>query len=570
MYLKKSKIPRYYSTRGYYLQIYESYYNKQKKSASSRCIKTIGFEKDLIKKGISDPIKHCECIAKEMTEENNNKKKADNTEKIDKSPIKNLGYFIFKNILNGLDLKKKFALLQLQKSYRFSVYDVLEATILSRFVEPCSKYKTRHEIIPRLFEKYKFSYDQFLDGLNFLGQEYNKVIEIFNDKISENYRWDTSSTYFDGTNFYFEIDCEDGFRMKGPGKENRPLPLVSMGLLLDKNQIPLGLNMFAGNESEKPAMRDLISKLKSSNNINGKTITVADKGLNCAKNIYEAIKVNDGYIFSKSIKQLPQKELVWIFNENNTWTDVIDESGTIKYSYIDCVSDFEYKIPNQNLKFLSTEKRIVTFNPSLQKKQLKEINRMVEKAKNMCTWKAKKIEFGESGKYVNFETDGKDKVGVKLNHDKINKDKKIAGYNMIVTSEIDMSVNEIYDSYHHLWRIEESFKIMKSELDGRPVFVQDKYTIIGHFLSCYLCVLLERLLEFVILDNNFNYKDIISMCRKLNLVKEKPTRYINIAAQTDLIKYLNSKLNIPIDNYHIETKDINKILKQKLKIRKLI
>lgn len=569
MYLKKSKIPRYYSSRGYYLQIYESYYDKQKKSPASRCIETIGFEKDLIKEGISDPIKYCESIAKEMTKKHNNKKRADKNKKIDKSPLKNLGYFIFKNILNGLDLKQKFSLLQLQKSFRFSVYDVLEATILSRFVEPCSKYKTRYEVMPRLFEKYKFSYDQFLDGLNFLGQEYNKVIEIFNDKISENYKWDTSSTYFDGTNFYFEIDCEDGFKMKGPGKENRPLPLVSMGLMLDKNQIPLGLNMFAGNESEKPAMRDLIAKLKSSNNIKGKTITVADKGLNCAKNIYEAIKSNDGYIFSKSIKQLPQKELAWIFNENNTWTDVVDENGVVKYSYIECVDEFEYNIPGKNKKVPLKEKRIVSFNPSLHKKQLREINRMVEKAKNMCSWKAKKIEFGESGKYVNFETEGKDKVGVKLNREKIDKDKKVAGYNMIITSEINMNVDEIYDAYHQLWRIEESFKIMKSELDGRPVFVQDKYTIIGHFLSCYLCVLLERLLEFVILDNNFNYKDIINLSRKLNLVKEKPSRYINIAAQTDLIRYLSSALNIPIDNYHIDTKDINKILKKKLKIRNL-
>ena len=206
-------------------------------------------------------------------------------------------------------MKREFSLLQLQKSFQFSTYDVLEATMLSRFICPCSKYKTRYEVIPQMFENYKFSYDQFLDGLNFLGNEYNKVIEIFNEKISKNYNWDTSSTYFDGTNFYFEIDCEDGFRMKGPSKENRALPLVSMGLMLDKNQIPLGLNMFAGNESEKPAMRDLIAKLKSTNNIKGKTVTVADKGLNCAKNIYEARKQKDGYIFSKSVKQLPQTEL---------------------------------------------------------------------------------------------------------------------------------------------------------------------------------------------------------------------------------------------------------------------
>ena len=309
MYVKKSKIPRYFSTRGFYLQIYKTHYDKKEKITRNTCVKTIGFENDLRKQGIKDPFKHCAEIAEKLTTEYNDKKRADKKKKIDNSPKKYLGYFIFKNILNALDMKREFSLLQLQKSFQFSTYEVLEATMLSRFICPCSKYKTRYEVIPQMFETYKFSYDQFLDGLNFLGNEYNKVIEIFNEKISKNYNWDTSSTYFDGTNFYFEIDCEDGFRMKGPSKENRALPLVSMGLMLDKNQIPLGLNMFAGNESEKPAMRDLIAKLKSTNNIKGKTVTVADKGLNCAKNIYEAIKQKDGYIFSKSVKQLSQTEL---------------------------------------------------------------------------------------------------------------------------------------------------------------------------------------------------------------------------------------------------------------------
>ena len=187
MYLKKSKIPRYYSTRGYYLQIYESYYDKKKKCAASRCIETVGFENDLINQGIKDPIKYCQNIADKLTKDHKKKIKADMTKKIGKSPEKYLGYFPFKNILNSLNMSKEFEYLQFQKSFRFSTYDVLEATILSRFIKPCSKYQTRYEIIPKLFEKYNFSYDQFLDGLNFLGQEYNKVIEIFNDKISKTY-----------------------------------------------------------------------------------------------------------------------------------------------------------------------------------------------------------------------------------------------------------------------------------------------------------------------------------------------------------------------------------------------
>ena len=110
---------------------------------------------------------------------------------------------------------------------------------------------------------------------------------------------------------------------------------------------------------------------------------------------------------------------------------------------------------------------------------------------------------------------------------------------------------------------------MKSELDGRPAFVQDKNTIIGHFLVCYLCVLLERLLEFVILDNGFNYKEITNMAKTLEVVKEKPGRYINIAQKTKLIFHLARTLKIPIDNYYLEQSEIKKLLKNKLEIKPL-
>ena len=126
--------------------------------------------------------------------------------------------------------------------------------------------------------------------------EYEKVIEIYNHQVNLKYKFDTSHTYFDCTNFYFEIDREDDFRRKGPSKENRHEPLVGLGLLLDANQIPIGMKLYPGNESEKPVMRDVIDNLKTRNNISGRTIQVADKGLNCGNNIMHALKEGDGYI----------------------------------------------------------------------------------------------------------------------------------------------------------------------------------------------------------------------------------------------------------------------------------
>ena len=185
----------------------------------------------------------------------------------------------------------------------------MEALIYSRCVKPCSKYKTFHEVIPYLYGiSPDFSYDQLLSALALLGNEYEKIVEIFTSRVSSRYGTFTSTTYFDCTNFYFEIDKENAFQKKGPSKENKTDPIIGLGLLLDADLIPIGMNLYPGNQSEKPVLRNVITALKQQNNINGRTVQVADKGLNCAANIYAATKKQDGYIFSKISQDIKVKK----------------------------------------------------------------------------------------------------------------------------------------------------------------------------------------------------------------------------------------------------------------------
>lgn len=163
----------------------------------------------------------------------------------------------------------------------------------------------------------------------------------------------------------------------------------------------------------------------------------------------------------------------------------------------------------KKVKFRTKEKRIVTYNPSLARKQTAEIYKMVEKARSCCLSQAKKSEYGESAKYVNFRSLDENgekldrKAGTEINQEKIDRDLQCAGFNMIVTSETEMDDLEIYRVYHELWRIEETFSTMKSELDARPVYLQSINRIKGHFLICYLSVLLERLVQFKVFENRF-------------------------------------------------------------------
>ena len=458
--------------------------------------------------------------------------------------------------------------MQTATDFRFNVFELLSALVYSRVVQPCSKSKTFTDVIPKLFEKHDFSLDQLYSGLEYIGNEYEKIIEIYNCQIEQKYKFDSSLSYFDCTNFYFEIDREDDFRLKGPSKENKKEPIVGLGLLLDANQIPVGMKMFPGNESEKPVLRDIIDDLKQRNNISGRTIQVADKGLNCFNNIFHAVKSGDGYIFSKSVKMLPETEKTWVLLEND-YVDVKNKQGETLYRMKECIDDFTYTYTDadgrrKNLKL--KEKRIVTYNPSLAEKQKHEINRQVEKAKMLKANEAKKSEYGDSAKYVTFipadkkgaKTDGK--ITVELNENAIENARKLAGYNMIVTSEVDMTASEIYAAYHNLWRIEESFRIMKSQLDARPVYLQKKETIIGHFLVCYLAVLLTRLLQIHVMNDNYSAVELFDFMHDFRVAKISERKYINLTKSSSFIKELSVRTGLPLTSYFLGNEDINKVL----------
>ena len=544
-----------------YLAIYESFYNPEKKETAHKTFRSLGSVETLMEQGYDDPITFYQREVDRLNSERSIKK----IKKIsDKSPVRYLGYFPLKAIMEKLDIQKYVRHFNLTNDFKYDLFELLCALVYSRAVEPCSKLRTFREIIPSLFEKHDFSYDQLMDGVSFFGENYKKFVEIFTAMTSQKYKIDTDKTYFDCTNFYFEIDREDSFRKKGPSKEKRSDPIIGLGLLLDSNQIPIGMKMFPGNESEKPVLRDVINCLKTKNNIKGRTIHVADKGLNCAQNIAFAKSDGNGYLFSKSVKGLPAKERKWVLLEEG-FKDIKNKQGKTLYRYKSCIDKFPYTFEHEGktVTVKMTEKRLVTFNPSLASKKRYEINRMVEKAKLLNLSRAKRSEFGESAKYVIFKGNNGEKVCVGLNMKAIRKDLECAGYNMLVTSETGMPERDMYDTYHLLWRIEESFRIMKSDLDARPAFERTENSIKGHFLICYIAILLERLFQFKILKSEFSTNEIFKFLKGFKVIKAE-NKYINTTRDSDLIKALVTKYKLPIDNYFLTENQIKSILKTRI------
>ena len=405
------------------------------------------------------------------------------------NPEKNAGYFLIHTLLCELDVKETIDILASRKRFQFSLYDMIAQLIYARILYPCSKSKTVSAVFPRLYDYSPVSEDQVYDGCAFIGASYRKYIELFNHCYEQHYKRNFQNIFFDCTNYYFEIDLSSEDKQKGPSKENRHDPIIGQALLLDADLVPVAMQMYPGNESEKPYLRKVVEDMKQRHKVSGRTVQVADKGLNCARNIYAAVKeADDGYIFSKSIhgRGLSNIEKQWLLleNEENVFADYRDEQGNLLFRLKSCVDSFQYKYEEtdpetgeeREIAFTVMEKRIVSYNPDLAEKQKREIEKMVLKATDYTTYKSiAREQLGDSTKYIKVIS--KDRKGknikpiIQLDQEKIEEDKKYAGYNLLVTSELSMEPIDVYKTYHSLWKIEESFRITKSYLDARPVYV---------------------------------------------------------------------------------------------------
>jgi transposase len=556
--------------KGLYLQIYESHWDPERGHTANRSVKALGYEHELEARGIADPVSHYREEVARMNAERRAGMERERAREISDVPAtRHLGHFALKAVDEALGAESDLALLQSPSGFRFSLAGLLSSLVYARAVAPCSKLRTLEDVLPQMEGvDAPFTLDQLYDGLAYLGDEYEKVVEIYNAHVGEAFGHDMSSAYFDCTNFYFEIDREDSFRRKGPSKEHRPEPIVGMGLLLDADCIPVAMSLFPGNESEKPQLGRCIAQMKERSSLAGRTVRVADKGLNCAANVAEAVLAGDGYIFSKSVRTLPAKERAWALSEDG-WTDVAGADGGTSFRWKVADGDFEYAVDDAGGRRRGVrlpERRVVTYSPALARKQAYEINRQVEKARALRAAAAKRSEYGDSAKYVTFTpVDGEGevredvRVAATLNHEAIRKARALAGYNMIVTSETGMDPRAIYDAYHRLWRIEESFRVMKSELDARPVYLQRQSTISGHFLVCYVAVLLLRLLQVKVLGDRFSPEDVMGLCRGLDVCRTSDRRYANISRRSPIIEELARRTGLPLLHFNLTEGDVRAI-----------
>ena len=559
-----------------YYQIYDSYYSAEERKNKNRSVEKLGLLSSLRREGESDS--ECEQRLRGMVSERERDRSGKQAKQIDDNDeLVNYGYFLLEGMVRHLDIRKQIDLLTLGSRIRFSLSDVLFSLADARVIDPCSKWKTFAEVFPLMYEDptKKISLSQMYSGVCFLGTVVQDVVDILNAAIDKRFGRSLDRVYFDCTNYYFEIDCESGIKRRGPSKENRTSPIVSMALLLDSDLIPYQMEIFPGNESEKPRLPRALDRIREEKGKESKIIQVADKGLNCAENIRKCGK-NDGYIFSKAPKMMADKDLEWMFDEKG-WTDVMDKNGEVSYRYksVTDVYDYEFKDENgKTVKFTKAEKRVATFNPSLRKKQAIELTRQYDKAmKKTASAQIKEAVGGKNAKMISVDAVSK-KTGEELedaqivlsgNKEKLEHDLKLAGYNILVTSEVAMKESEIYDVYHKFWNIERTFRMMKTQLAARPAFASTDDGIRGHFLTCYTSIVLLRLLEKKVFSGQFTVEEIIEYIKKARAFRLSDNDYCNLLKRKDaaISEYIQKRTGLPLLNKRLTDSKIKSFFNTK-------
>lgn len=587
------------------LYLYESYYKNGK--PNQRCIESLG-RLDELRKQFTDPVSHFKKVAEERTIEKKAARKASvsinlaSVMDMSEDNLKNVGYVVLKELYKQLELDKFWKNIQKKTSIQYDLEAVFRLLVFSRILYPGSKMDTFNT---------KNIYFEEMQGFSL--KDVYKALDLFDQYDEQLQKWiyghssavcerDMSVSYFDCTNYYFDIGrsdmdtFDDGgrpvdkkgnpaeikYRKRGPEKNHRPDPIVEMGLLMDKNGIPLAFDLFPGNESEKVHMRPVINRVKNDFG-GGRIIFVADRGLNTSDNIYFLNGDNkadynprDGYVYGQSVRGADAEFKAWVLGDGyKTEKMTADDGSEVTFTHKSRIHPRTIRVnvtvPGQKKKKKKSvsidQKQMAYYSEKYARKQKRDRDIMIARAKDLIAHPKKydKVTAAGSGAYVQniaFDkstgeiVEGRELV---LDEEKISEEEKYDGYYSIVTSELKMSDHEIRDTYRGLARIEETFKISKTEFESRPVFVWTNAHIEAHFATCFTALVLIRLLQAK-LGNKYPIGKTIQSLRKYNCTQIDNTLY-QFVYYDEILEECGKTFHMELNSRYRTREQIRRLLK---------
>jgi len=552
------------------LAIVDGYYDKTTKKTKHKVIESLGYL-DELEKQYSDPIAYFTERAKQLTKEKNEKNTPINFTFYDSDRLcpgddfrKNFGYAALSKIYHELGINTFLINRQRHSKEEYDANTIMKMLVYSRLLTPASK-KSSFDNREMFFEKTDYSLDDVYRCLSLLHKHKENLQIWMNDKIKKNYGRDTSLIYYDVTNYYFESDNQNDFTCNGVSKEHRPNPIVQMGLFMDNNGLPITYELFAGNTNDCLTYRPNFGRIKKEFEL-GRVISVADKGMTTGDNIWYTINTptKDGYVFSMSVRGADKEMKAFVLqDEGYEWLGTEYKRKSRRYPRT-------IQVTSQNGKKLKKtvhEKQVVFWSEKYAKRAKADRAAALAKAQDLAknpgsytratsygaAKYVKKIDYDkESGEILTASSI------LEINEEKLRQEEALDGYYVLLTSEIDKKDDEIIDIYRGLWRIEESFKVTKSELEARPVFVWTREHIEAHFLTCFVALTIARILEMK-LDRKYSIGKLLDSLSNAQCSQLQQNYYI-FDYYDEVLKDIGNAMNIDYSKRIRTLGEIKKVL----------
>ena len=490
---------------------------------------------------------------------------------MNKQNLFNIGYLFLHSIYYSLKLNKICSYITNQYQFKYDLNSILSNLIYARIIFPSSKLKTL-ELSKKFFEQPNFEYNHILRALEIISKESDYIQSQLYNNSKKIIKRNNKVLFYDCTNFFFEIDQEDDLRRYGKSKENRPSPIVQMGLFMDGNGIPLTFNITSGNTNEQTTLKPLEEKIIEDFNL-AEIVVCTDAGLASTANR----KFNNTnlrkFITTQSIKKLKdylKQEALdltkgWKLPGSDKTYDIskLRTDENLKEKYKDKIFYKERWINEDNLE----QRLIVTYSVKYQEYQTHIRNNQIERAKKIIEQNPKKIGKAKQNdpkrfiQITNTTSNGEiaEETHYNINQDIIDEEAKYDGLYAVCTN-LEDDVEEIIKVNHRRWENEESFRIMKSEFKARPVYLSREDRIKAHFMVCYIALLIYRILEKK-LDEKFTTEQIIYCLRNMNMLKESSKGFLPAYTRSDLTDLLHEKFGFRTDFEILTEKNLKKIFK---------
>lgn len=481
----------------------------------------------------------------------------------------NVGYLFLQRIYAGLRLDKICRKIRSRYKFEYDINAILSDLVYARILSPSSKLSS-YTYCQQLLEPPKYALQDVYRALSVLANESDLIQEELYRNSNYVSPRNVSILYYDCTNYYFEIEEEDSIKRYGKSKEHRPNPIVTMGLFMDADGLPLAFDIFPGNQNEQTTLKPLETKIIRDYGCGGKFIFCSDSGLGSKSNRFFNSVADRSYIITQSLKKLKQEERECAMNPkqfkalgSERFVDLteLDENNEAIFNSV-----FYKEMPLITGKM--DETLIVTYSPKYAAYQRNIRNRQLERAKKMIADGAmskKTRNPNDPTRFIRKQTvtdEGEvaNKCICSLDEEQIAQEAQYDGFYAVVTN-LEADIGEIIRINRRRWEIEESFRIMKTEFEARPVYVQREDRIRAHFLTCYISLFVYRLLEKQ-LDCAYTCEEILTTLRKMQMTRlSLSSGYVPAYRRTDLTDRLHEVAGFRTDYEFITRANLRSIVK---------